>query len=112
MELFVGNLPPNVTALDLRQLLGPCTKESRLQLLQRCDPDGVVHCFARVQVPSNDEAQRVMTELQAAGVFCGRRLEVRPFQERNAFNDRRAAWWRSQPWPGEERRRGDRRSRY
>lgn len=110
MELFIGNLPPSATVLDLRQLLGPCANEARYQLIQRSDADGVVHCFARVRVPSDAEAGRVIAELQDAGTFSGRQLEVRRFQERNAFKDRRAPWWRAQPWEGVERRRTDRRS--
>ena len=110
MELFIGNLPPSATVLELRQLLGPCANQARYQLIQRSDADGVVHCFARVQVPSDVEARLVVAELQDAGTFSGRHLEVRRFRERNTFNDRRAPWWRAEPWEGVERRRGDRRS--
>lgn len=110
MELFVGNLPPTATVLDVRQLLGPCANNARFQLVQRCDAAGAVHCFARVHVPSDADARRVITELQDAGTYAGRQLEVRRFQERNAYRDRRAPWWQAQPWHGEERRRGDRRS--
>ena len=109
MELFIGNLPPTATVLDLRQLLGPCANEACFHLVQRSDADGVVHCFARVQVPSDAEARRVVEELQDAGTFSGRQLEVRRFQERFAFKDRRAPSWQAQPWHGEERRLGDRR---
>ncbi len=109
MELFVGNLPPAITVLELRQVLGPGAAEARYQLVQRCDARGLVHCFARVQVPSDVEARRVIAELQEAGSLAGRKLAVRRYQERNAFRDRRARW-RTQPWHGEERRREDRRS--
>lgn len=110
MELYIGNLPPSATVLELRQLLGPCANEARYQLVQRSDAAGAVHCFARVRVPSDAEARQVMAELQHAGTFAGRQLEIRRFQERNAFNDRRAPWWRAEPWQGVERRRGDRRT--
>ncbi len=109
MELFVGNLPLAITVLELRQVLGPGAADARYQLVQRCDAQGSVHCFARVQVPSDAEAQRVIAELQVAGSLGGRKLAVRRYRERNAFRDRRARW-RTQPWHGEERRREDRRT--
>lgn len=109
MELFVGNLPLTITVLELRQVLGPCANEARFQLLQRSDAQGAVQCFARVHVPSDGEARRVIAELQKAGSLGGRKLEVRRYQERNAFRDRRARW-QTQPWHGEERRQEDRRT--
>ena len=107
MEILINNLPPDITIQELRRLAGPQGHDACYQLVLR-GSDDASWCCARVRVSDEDVHGEIIARLHGAD-YGGRTLAARALVQRHAHNDRRAPWWRAEPWHGVERRQGDRR---
>ncbi len=110
MELFIGNLPPETSAVELRKLLGQADKKARYQICQKTLRDGTVKCFGKALIDS-DKLARELIHLLNDSMFNDARLEVRPFIERSHIRDQRGPLWSGKPWTGLDRRKTDRRGK-
>jgi len=109
MEIFVGNLPLDANVVDLRRLFGNRATAVRFRIVQKRCAGGTSCCYGRAVIEPERLAQHLIAELDGM-VLAGRRLQVRPFRQRNGFKERRAAPWRGQPWFGVDRRKSERRT--
>ena len=111
MNLFIGNLPFNATARDLRSLLRLSEREAqrRLRIFKKSDRAGRVLRFGIVHV-DNDAALRKLLDRNRDARLQGQPLNVREFIPRAAGNERRAIDWRTRTWPHSERRIAERRA--
>lgn len=102
MDLFVGNLPPDVTTTDL-DVLFLSFRPLRLKLERRG--------YAVATVIPERLAQRARQQLHGHPLR-GSAIEVREFFLRNPANERRGRHHRLRRWPGPERRCSERRGPY
>lgn len=125
MELYIGNLPENVTAFDLRKLFTPIAGSNsgkfsflrartepfmNFKIVEQRSASGMVR-YGWADIEPDEIAERCIERLNKAP-FQGNTLVVREYFHRRAMNERRALDWRSKPWNGEERRVGQRRQYY
>lgn len=125
MELYIGNLPQDVTAFDLRKLFTPVVGSNsgkfsflrartepfmNFKIVEQRSAGGMVR-FGWADIEPDEVAERCIEQLNKT-VFQGNAIVVREFFHRRAMNERRALDWRSKPWHGEERRVGQRRQYY
>ncbi|MEJ2345235.1 MAG: RNA-binding protein [Gammaproteobacteria bacterium] len=108
MEIFVGNLPRDANVADLRHLFGHGTA-ARFRVVQKRCANGTSCCYGCAVIGPERLARRLIAELDGL-VLRGRRLQVRPFRQRNGYKERRAPPWRGQPWFGVDRRKSERRN--
>jgi len=109
MDIFIGNLPLSISALELRRLFGEAGSQARFRLFQKRYPDGAVCCYGRAKIDHAPLAGEIIEQLRDRQL-SGRRLEVRRFVERSPLNERRAPMWRGIPWVGLDRRKTERRN--
>jgi hypothetical protein len=108
MIIFIGNLPAGMTARAINELAGRDTAMP-VRICKKDDGAGGLHRYALLHVKSVREGLRLIRRLD--GVDClGNRLVAREYAHRKAANERRRLDWRSVPWDGPERRRGERRA--
>ncbi len=108
MDIFIGNLPLDTSAIELRKLLGNIGKKPRYRIHKKVLKDGVVKCFGQVAVEPKDVACALIEKLNGT-LLRGYYLTARHFIERQYTNDRRAPLWSGTPWNGLDRRKSDRR---
>lgn len=101
MDLFIGNLPPDVSVTDL-DVLFLSFRPMRLRLGTRG--------YAVATVIPERLALRARQQLHGRPLR-GRIIEVREFFSRSPANERRGRQHRRRVWPGPERRCGERRDR-
>lgn len=126
MQLFIGNLPRNINAFELRRMV------ERVLLPQGVNETAKHFLFKKERLKRSDF--EVFDKLTHAGImrhgkaiiepellalraierlnnsdFRGNRLTVREFITRINNNDRRALNWRMKNWQGGERRLNERR---
>ena len=108
MIIFIGNLPAGISAQVLGELAGldPATPA---RICKKHDTAGDLHRYALVHVKSERDGARLIRRLDGTGCY-GNRLVAREYAHRKAANERRRLDWRSMPWDGPERRRGERRA--
>ncbi len=109
MDIFIGNLPLSISALELRRLFGDAGSQARFRLFQKRYPDGAVCCYGRAKIGHESLACQIIEHLSERRL-AGRRLEVRRYVERSPLNERRAPMWRGKPWIGLDRRKAERRN--
>ncbi len=109
MEVFVGNLPLETTAHDLRGLVGYTEQPVYFRIVRKRARSGEIICYGVASAPSEEMGRRLIERLSRMELG-GRRLVAREYVRRNYGNERRAVDWRSRPWHGPERRRGERRA--
>jgi hypothetical protein len=123
MIVFVGNLPAEVTADDLVAVaqLAPGTP---VKICKKQDGNGGRYRYGLVHLDSEGDGRKLIrrlhgTVMQGTGLrgivmhgtgMQGNRLEARKFAQRYVSNERRRLDWRSVPWHGPERRKGERRA--
>lgn len=100
MEVFVGNLPEDVTVTEL-DVLFLSYRPLRLKLERRG--------YAVATVIPERLAHRARQQLHGYPLR-GRAIEVREYFLRNSANERRGRHRRLRPWPGPERRCRERRA--
>jgi hypothetical protein len=100
MDLFVGNLPQDVTRVEL-DVLFLSFRPMRLRLEQRG--------YAVATVIPDRLALRARQQLHGRPLR-GQVVEVREFYARNPANERRGHKHRTRSWPGPERRCCERRT--
>ncbi len=122
MELFIGNIPKDVTSYELRRFVNGIFEQNRKGMLfwRKKMPDSMSFKIIEKQTASEIYHYAIATisplevaeeciELLDKQFFRGEPLEVREYVRRSYMNERRAVNWRNIPWEGEERRMGDRR---
>jgi len=126
MQLFIGNLPRNMSAFELRRIVeralmpqgiqetakhfllrGERVKRSQYDVFDKLTIYGIVR-HGKVTIEPDLMAQRVIERLNGTE-HHGSVLKVREFVTRINNNDRRALTWRLKQWDGSERRLRDRR---
>lgn len=110
MEIFLGGLPINLPPMELSRLFGNLGFKTSYRIYRLNRVDGQADCYSRISVHEGTCASSIIAQLMGLE-FHGRKLEARPFVHRNVNFDRRAARWRNKPWPGLDRRRGERRTK-
>ena len=108
MEIFIGNLPEDTSAVDLRRLLGKAGEKARYRIYRKKLLDGTVKCYGQAVVEPDKTARELIESLNHT-VLQDNAIEVRPYVARNHINDRRAPLWSGAPWMGLDRRKADRR---
>jgi len=126
MQLFIGNLPRNVNAFELRRLVERVLlpqgfqetakhyllkkerlKRAEFEVFDKLTMFGIVR-HGKATIEPELLAQRVIERLDNTR-FRDTVLVVREFIVRINNNDRRALSWRMKSWDGAERRLRDRR---
>ena len=110
MEIFIGNLPHDTSAVDLRRLLGDAGFQARYRIYRKTLQDGTVKCYGEAVVEPDSVAHELIGRLNNS-VVQENCLEVRPYYQRSHTNDRRGPLWSGVPWAGLDRRKADRRGR-
>jgi len=109
MEVYIGELPPEVTPADLAEFLWGVHKKIRVEIVKRQFTDGTEARFAVVHYPTERAGRKAINRLNGKRLG-GVPMEVREFQHRAYANERRTLGWRDQHRSeGEERRRRERR---
>ncbi len=108
MIVFIGNLPPVFTNNHLGDL-ARIVSGTHHRIIKVHDDSGDIQRYGLIYLESGRDARQLINSLN--GFDCqGQALEVREYQHRAACNERRRLDWRTIPWNGVERRRGERRS--
>jgi len=108
MELFIGNLPSDVSLGEVIALFKGFSSKGRFHLKQKKLEDGTVIRFVVAEFESDKYALKLIEKF-AGAPFRGRELVIREYMHRSYNNERRAVNWRDKPWRAGERRRSDRR---
>lgn len=127
MEIFVGNLPDQVNADELKKLVKHTLQRSVFQKLFNVlvskgtldknnvsfkviqkESHGVVRNIGHVQVHSEKLGKVIIDSLSRLRVQ-GKNIIAREYVHRAYINDRRDVSWRENPWISEERRLEERR---
>ena len=109
MEIFIGNLPLDTSAIDLRKLLGNSGIKPRYRIFRKTLRDGTVKCYGQAAIEPDQVALELIERLNNTELR-GHILNVRIYRERQHTNDRRARLWHGVPWNGLDRRKQDRRN--
>ena len=110
MEIFIGNLPHDTSAVDLRRLFGDAGFKARYRIHRKTLQDGTVKCYGQAVVEPDTVARELIQDLDNT-MLQDNCIEVRQFVERSYSNDRRGPLWSGVPWTGLDRRKADRRGR-
>jgi len=89
MNIYIGNLPYNTTEEELKELFGTHGEVGSVRIITDRET-GRSKGFAFVEMPNNDEAQKVLDTLNNTE-FNGRNLrvnEARPREERSNYRER------------------------
>ena len=126
MQIFIGNLPRNYSAFELRRLVEreliphgiqqttkhflfkkERLKRSEYKIFDKLTDMGIVRHGVALIEPDN-LALRAVERLNKVE-YQNNKLVVREFTTRTNSNDRRALNWRQKPWDESERRHRERR---
>ncbi len=110
MDLFIGNLPPNVNYSEIVSLFRAFSRMARFRIEQKTLEDGSTIRFVVAEFDNDKQALKLMKKFQGQ-LYRGRELLIREYYYRSYSNERRAVNWREKPWRAGERRRQDRRNR-
>lgn len=108
MDLFIGNLPSNITLGELTAYFKGFTNKADFHLKQRTLDNGEKLRYAVISFV-NDKYALKLIEKYSGQSFRGNTLHIREYFHRSYNNERRAVNWREKPWRAGERRRDDRR---
>jgi len=108
MIVFIGNLPAGVTADDL-VAVAQLAAGTPVKICKKQDGNGGRYRYGLVHLDSARSGRKLIQRLHGAGMR-GNRLQAREFGQRYVSNERRRLDWRSVPWQGPERRKGERRA--
>ncbi len=108
MNLYVGNLAPEVSEEDLLSIFGQCGEVTAVKIV-KAEPSGEPRGFGFVRFDSRQDAQRAIVNLNGEDLK-GRPLQVN--QARKGRDDRRKSKKRGSrgKYKGPERRKGNRRA--
>ena len=107
MEIFIGNLPSDVTVHDVHCLFCELARENSIQIFRKSKRGGGVTCYGVAVVEPDEQAQAIIERLRDAQVL-GQAVVVRRFLRRTGA-DRRTPDWTENHWDGQDRRVTDRR---
>jgi len=126
MQLFIGNLPRNMSTFELRRIVerallpqglqetakhyllrGERLKRVQYEVFDKLTPFGIVR-HGKATIEPDLLAQRVIERLNDTA-YRDTNLVVREFVTRINNNDRRALTWRLKLWDDTERRLRERR---
>ncbi len=107
MQLFIGNLPLDVSTIELARLFAGF-RHSGFHIEHKRLADGREICYAVVRMASERVAQKAIRRLAGRPTPSGQTLIVREYRCRNSANDRRTP--HNSHWGGPERRRYERRT--
>ena len=110
MDIFIGNLPLDTSAVDLRKLLGSTGINIRYRIYRKTLKEGAVKCYGHAVVEPDELALALIQQLSDT-VLQDYKIEIRPLAERSHANDRRGPLWSGAPWMGLDRRKADRRGK-
>lgn len=122
MEIFIGNIPENVTSYELRRFVDEIfeNRSMGLQFWKKRSPEqlsfkivnkhieGHIYHYAIANIGPSEMGPECI-ELLDQQLFNNVPLEVREYYSRSYMNERRATNWRNRPWGDVERRQVDRR---
>lgn len=110
MDVFIGNLPSQLSFKEIRELHGSWDFNAPIKRVDGQDKSGhEFHYFLAQFSPKNEaEAEQLIQEMKGISIY-GQVLDVREFIHRSYCNERRALNWRKKPWHNTERRAVERR---
>lgn len=108
MDLFVGNLPSNITLGELIAYFKGFNNKADFHLKQRTLDNGEKIRYAVISFV-NDKYALKLLDKYSGQALRGSELKIREYFHRSYNNERRAVNWREKPWRAGERRRDDRR---
>ncbi len=122
MEIFIGNIPENITSYELRRFTDEIfeNRSVGLQFWRKKSPkqlsfkivnkhvEGHLYHYAIANVGPSEMGPEFI-ELLNQQLFNNIPLEVREYYSRSYMNEQRATNWRERPWSDVERRQTDRR---
>ncbi len=122
MEVFIGNIPENITSYELRRFVDEIfeNRSVGLQFWKKRSPqqlsfkivnkhvEGHLYHYAIANVGPSEMGPEFI-ELLDQQLFNNVPLDVREYYSRSYMNERRATNWRDRPWSDIERRQADRR---
>lgn len=124
MELFIGNIPSDITSHELRRFVNEVLDNRKvgLQFWKKKQPNSMSFKIIEKQVAGASYhyaiaaiepliSARECSELLHNQLLNGKPLNVREYHSRSYMNERRTINWRERPWGGVERRQGERRHR-
>ncbi len=122
MEVFIGNIPENITSYELRRFVDEIfeNRSVGLQFWKKKSPEqlsfkivnkhieGHLYHYAIANVGPSEMGPEFI-ELLDQQLFNNVPLDVREYYSRSYMNERRATNWRARAWGDVERRQADRR---
>lgn len=108
MDVFIGNLSPRTTLIDLALFFKGFASDVRFQIFDKQFEDGSRTRYAVATIEPDKLAEKAIRKLNGA-YLQGNTVFLREFLHRSYNNERRAVGWRSKPWQGVERRTSERR---
>ncbi|VAW84188.1 hypothetical protein MNBD_GAMMA18-1919 [hydrothermal vent metagenome] len=117
MEIFIGNIPENLTSYELRRFVDGIfeSRSTGLQFWKKKSPkqlsfkivnkhvEGRLYHYAIANIGPSEMGPECI-ELLNQQLFNNVPLEVREYYSRSYMNERRTTNWREQPWSDVERR--------
>jgi RNA recognition motif-containing protein len=108
MEVFIGNLAPNVSVTDLIGFFKGFSGKAKIRIVEKQLEDGTKCRFGIADFESDRLALKAIKKLNQKPLR-GELVMVREYVHRSYYNERRAVNWRDKPWEGVERRQHERR---
>jgi RNA recognition motif-containing protein len=108
MDLYIGNIPSNITEGQLKTFFKGYEKEATFKI-KRVKGDYQLFVFGLVSIPSERLARKAIKRLNQKRME-GKLLVVREYVHRVSNNDRRNLDWRNRKWMSRERRQNERRT--
>ena len=109
MELYIGNIPEQITDYDLRRFFNVIGEQASFHIVNGHTREGEPCHYGLADVESEKLGFQLMARFNNKSLQ-GCDVVVREFLHRNYSNDRRALNWRQAEWLDVERRRADRRT--
>jgi hypothetical protein len=107
MQLYIGNLFPGISSLDLRRFLKGIDVQLSFEFKYFTRGNKRFYFAVSSDVPA-DRAQKAIKRRHMKRVN-GRVIVLREYKVRAVANERRALNWREKIWEAEERRKAERR---
>lgn len=108
MEVFIGNIAPNVTLTDLVGFFKGFSGKAKIRIVEKRQEDGSKIRYGIADFESDKLALKAIKKLNQKPLR-GELVVLREFFHRYYGNERRAVNWRDLPWDGVERRQHERR---
>ena len=108
MDLYIGNIPPNITVVQLKYFFVGYDKNATFKI-KRVKGDYRLFTYGLVSIPSERLAIKAIKRLNNKRME-GKLVVVREYSQRTRINNRRNPDTRNRKWVSRERRQNERRT--